>query len=329
MNIEENVSLADKNWFKTGGAARFFCQPHDVHEFTQALAFAREHKLSIFVLGHGANILMSDEGFDGLVIAPKLEQVSIDYSNGLVTAGAGVGMPDLIKACLDNNLVGLEEFSGIPGTVGGSMYINIHYFEFLLSNFLASARVIEVQSGQILAVDPAWFSFGYNTSTLQAGKFYLVDATFKLKPVSPLEAAFARGRSVEMIRHRVARYPTARTCGSFFRNFHLDEIPFLINDKKIPFVAYYLDKIGVKGALRFGNAVVSHQHANMIVTLEGATSNDVIELVREMQRRVYEQFGIVPQPECQLVGFAKYPLLDVSKNIPKPHHAKFFHDNQP
>lgn len=309
MNIEKNVSLADKNWFKTGGQARFFCQPHDAQEFAQALAFAHEHKLSIFVLGQGANILISDDGFDGLVIAPKLAEINIDYLKGLVTAGAGVGMPDLIKACLDKNLIGLEEFSGIPGTVGGSMYINIHYFEFLLSNFLACARVIDAQSGQVFEVDPAWFSFGYNTSTLQAGKFYLVDATFNLKPVSPLEAAFARGRSVEMIRHRAARYPTARTCGSFFRNFHADEIPFLINDKKIPFVAYYLDKIGIKGALRIGNAVVSHQHANMIVTLEGATSSDVIELVREMQRRVYEQFGIVPQPECQLIGFAQYPLM--------------------
>lgn len=309
MNIEKNVLLADKNWFRTGGLARFFCEPHDAQEFAQALCFAQEQKLSIFVLGHGANILISDDGFNGLVIAPKLKQVSIDYSTGLVTAGAGVGMPDLIQACLDKNLVGLEEFSGIPGTVGGSMYINIHYFEFLLSNFLAHARVIDAQNGQIFEVDPAWFSFGYNTSTLQAGKFYLVDATFKLSPVSTLEAAFARGRSVEMIRHRAARYPTARTCGSFFRNFHIDEIQFLINDKKIPFVAYYLDKIGIKGALRIGNAVVSHQHANMIVTLEGATSTDVIELVREMQRRVYEQFGIVPQPECRLIGFEQYPLM--------------------
>ncbi len=309
MNIEKNISLADKNWFGTGGVARFFSQPRDDQEFEQAISFAKENNLPIFVLGHGANILVSDNGFDGLVIAPKLEQVSIDYSKGLVTAGAGVGMPHLIKTCLDKNLIGLEEFSGIPGTVGGSMYINIHYFEFLLSNFLSSARIIDAQSGQIMRVDPAWFCFGYNTSTLQAGKFYLVDATFKLSPVNSLEAAFARGRSVEMMRHRAARYPVARTCGSFFRNFHVDEIPFLINDKKIQFIAYYLDKIGVKGALRVGNAIVSHQHANMIVTLEGATSNDIVALVREMQRRVFEQFGLVPEPECRLIGFDQYPLL--------------------
>lgn len=309
MNIDSNVPLADKNWFRTGGTAQFFCEPANDQEFAQALEYAQSKNLAIFIFGHGANILISDDGFNGLVIRPKLESIVVDQENGMVVAGAGVGMPELIKRCLDHNLVGLEEFSGIPGTVGGSMYINIHYFEFLLSNFLTSARVIHAQTGKIFEVDRAWFRFGYNTSTLQSEEFYLVDATFQLKKVDVLQAAYAQGRSAEIIRHRTARYPSARTCGSFFRNFHQDEIPFLINEKKIIFVAYYLDKIGIKGALRVGNAIVSHQHANMIVTLEGATSADVIELAREMQRRVFEQFGIIPDTECRLIGFEQYPLL--------------------
>ena len=82
-----------------------------------------------------------------------------------------------------------------------------------------------------------------------------------------------------------------------------------IDKKKIIFVAYYLDKIGVKGSLRCGNALVSHQHANMIVNLGQATSTDIITVASEMQRLVQEKFGILPQPECQLIGFKKYPLL--------------------
>jgi UDP-N-acetylenolpyruvoylglucosamine reductase len=143
------------------------------------------------------------------------------------------------------------------------------------------------------------------------GEYYLLDATFKLKKIDAIEAAFARGRSVEIIRHRRQRYPYANTCGSFFRNFHTSEVPFEINGKQICYVAYYLDKIGVKGVLRVGGAVVSYQHANMIVTNPGATSDDVIQLVRSMQQLVFDHYGIVPQPECQLLGFKTNPLLSM------------------
>jgi UDP-N-acetylmuramate dehydrogenase len=308
MLIQESISLHDKNWFATGGNARFYAEPETEQDFQQALAFARGRSLDIFVLGEGANILISDQGFDGLVIRPMLKQLTFQPDAELVTAGAGVRLPDLINNCLDNGLSGLEEFSGIPGTVGGAVYINIHYFEFLLSQFLVKARVIDGQTGEVFDVDPSWFHFGYNQSKLLEKKHFLLSATFKLKPVTELEAMYAKGRRDEIIRHRQQRYPRSNTCGSFFRNFHADEIPFKINDKTIPFVAYYLDKIGVKGALRVGNATVSHQHANMIVTLPGATSSDVIELVRTMQHKVFEAYGIVPQSECQFVGFKAEPL---------------------
>jgi UDP-N-acetylmuramate dehydrogenase len=307
MLIEQNISLADKNWFRTGGPAAWYAQPETADDFKTAIAFAQSHALSIFVLGQGANILISDAGFNGLVIHPNMQDIII--SSNTVTAGAGVSMEHLIDHCLKNNLSGLEEFSGIPGTVGGSVYINIHYFQFLLSHFLVSARVIHATTGAIKTVDEDWFAFGYDTSTLLAKEYFLLDATFKLALVDAQQAAFARGRSVEIIRHRRQRYPYANTCGSFFRNFHADEVTFETNGKKLCFVAYYLDSLGIKGSLTFGGAAVSHQHANMIVTKQGATSNDVIELVRAMQQRVRNTYGITPQPECQLVGFEEYPLL--------------------
>ena len=134
--IQTNISLKDKNWFKTGGNAAYYAEPSTVEEFQLSLAFAREFSLPIFVLGEGANILISDEGFEGLVIRPALKKITIieqTATNALVHAGAGVRFDDLIEYCLNNNLIGLEDFSGIPGTVGGSVFINIHYFEFLLS----------------------------------------------------------------------------------------------------------------------------------------------------------------------------------------------------
>lgn len=310
--IQTHVSLHDKNWFKTGGNAHYYCEPLTYEEFAVALLFAKENHLEVFVLGEGANILISDNGFAGLVIRPKLDKISIirnEDSFSLVNAQAGVEFQQLIDFCLKNQLIGLEEFSGIPGTVGGSVYINIHYFEFLLSQFLVQATVIEKTTGYIMTVDNAWFNFDYDTSALFDQQYYLLDATFKLKNCTELEAAYAQGRRDEIIRHRVRRYPNANTCGSFFRNFHDNEVSLEVNGKKMIFVAYYLDKLGVKGVLQKGGARVSHQHANMLVTSATATSQDVIDLVRTMQELVSANYGIIPQPECQLIGFKEYPLL--------------------
>lgn len=312
LPIQTNVPLADKNWFGTGGAARFYCEPRTAQEFQEAIIYATAHNLEIFILGQGANILISDDGFDGLVIRPFLnttEIITINENAALVKAGAGLTMPNLIDYCLNNNLIGLEEFSGIPGTVGGSVYINLHYFEFLLAHFLVAAEIIHKKNGTLETVDAQWFNFGYNDSQLHKKDYFLVSATFRLKVATPKETAFAQGRRTEIIRHRAHRYPQVRTCGSFFRNFFPHEVTLEVEDKKIIFVAYYLDKIGVKGTLRSGNAIVSRQHANMIVNVGNATSSDIITLAYNMQKLVLDAFNIVPQPECQLIGFKKYPLL--------------------
>lgn len=310
--IEQNITLADKNWFKTGGNAEFFCHPSTPEEFAQALLFAYQQSIPVFLLGKGANILIADDGVPGLTIQPHLtyiHQQTIDDTKVAVTAGAGVDLHSLIIYCLDNGIVGLEEFSGIPSTVGGAVYINLHYFEFLLEHFLLNARVIDAKTGQLMTVDNAWFNFGYNTSRLHMRDYYLVDATFLLTRVDQYKAAFAHGRHTEIIRHRARRYPAKNTCGSFFRNFHEDELVTTYEGKKIPYVAYYLERAGVKGVLQIGDAIVSHQHANMIVNMGNATTDNIITVAQTMQQRVHEIFGIVPQPECQLIGFKNYPLL--------------------
>ena len=310
--FQSNVPLAPLNWFKTGGNALLYAQPTTAAEFQTALSYSQAIEMPVFVLGDGANILISDDGFDGLVIKPQLNTIKryvLDDLHECVEAGAGVRFPDLITWCLDQQLIGLEEFSGIPGTVGGSVYINIHYFQFLLSQLLESAVVVHKTTGELLHVSNEWFSFGYNQSKLHDHEHYLVSATFKLKKVDQATARYAQGRRAEMIRHRAQRYPTSHTCGSFFRNFYEHEVTRMSQGKKLIYVAYYLDKIGVKGELNMGDAIVSYQHANMIVNRGTATSSDIIGLACKMQELVLDQFGILPQPECQLIGFKKNPLL--------------------
>jgi UDP-N-acetylmuramate dehydrogenase len=315
--IKTNIPLADKTWFKTGGLACYYCEPTNNIEFCQALSFARTHNFAVFVLGHGANCLISDTGFDGLVIRPALTQITLEFLENTTTssdtvfvkAEAGVSFAELIHWCLDHNISGLEEFSGIPGTVGGSVFINIHYYEYLLSDFLIQAQVLCKATGNILTVDKHWFNFGYNYSTLHTQEYYLLNAVFQLKQVSATQAAYARGRSYEIIRHRHKRYPAYNTCGSFFRNFYEHEVTLTSAGKKLIYVAYYLERLGVKGELSHGGALVSHQHANMLINTGNATSNDIVTLARTMQELVYTKFKILPQPECQLIGFKEYPLL--------------------
>lgn len=313
LTILQNIPLADKNSFGTGGNAKFYCRPKTALSFAQALSFADNHNLDIFVLGNGANVLISDQGFAGLIIHPALEKIEIisnTHQNNkaeiLVKAGAGTCLETLINFCLDNQILGLEEFSGIPGTVGGAVYINLHYYEFLLEHFLISATVIDKKTNEISIVDPAWFEFGYDQSKLQYKDHFLIDATFKLKKADALITAYAKGRSQEIIRHRRKRYPYKNTCGSFFRNFHPHEVAH--THKQLIYVAYYLDQLGVKGELSIGGASVSHQHANMIVCANG-TSTDILELTLKMQKMVHYTYGIKPQPECQLVGFDNNPFL--------------------
>jgi len=310
--IQQNIPLHDKNWFGTGGPARFFAEPTTAQEFQEALAFARAHTLPVFILGQGANILISDAGFPGLVIRPALREIRIvseTTENVILQAGAGVTIHDLILWCLDNNISGLEEFSGIPGTVGGSVYINLHYYDFLLDHFFVEGTIIEKNTGIISTVPSAWFNFGYDQSRLHDGTHFLLSATFSLKKISALETSYARGRREEIIRHRVKRYPAKNTCGSFFRNFHDNEVTLMSAGKKMIYTAYYLDKLGIKGELQVGDAIVSYQHANMLVNKGNATSADIVGLARQIQKQVKAQFGIVPQPECQLIGFGQYPLL--------------------
>lgn len=324
--IQTNVPLSDKNWFQTGGPARFFALPTTAQEFSDAIVYAHHFELPIFLLGAGANILISDEGFSGLVIHPQLNELSIylaDENEALLTAGAGVSLPTLIEYCLKHQLLGLEEFSGIPGTVGGAVYINLHYFEFFIANFLVSAQLIDAKTGELMTADRDWFAFGYNKSRLQEVNQYVVTATFRLKRGSDQEITYAKGRCHEIIRHRAARYPQSRTCGSFFRNFHDHEVSVEDNGKKMIYIAYYLDKLGVKGQLQVGGARVSYQHANMIVNQGHATTADIIAVARCMQELVVEKFGILPQPECRLMGFKEYPLISVfAKAMPDRQEIK-------
>ena len=131
----------------------------------------------------------------GLVVRPQSKNIVYEIKNdeALVTADAGVTIEELITYCLNNSLLGLEEFAAIPGTVGGSVFINIHYFKENLQKFVINGTVLDKSTSEILNVDRNWFEFGYDHSKLHERTHYLINATFKLKKASDVETAYAKG----------------------------------------------------------------------------------------------------------------------------------------
>ena len=298
ITIQQNKPLNDKNWFKTGGPAKYYCEPKNIHEFQEALEYAQTKNVDVFVLGEGAHVLISDNGFNGLVIRPKIKNIThyTSDNHAYVTASAGNSVHELITYCLNNNISGLEDLSGIPGSIGGALNTNMHYLNCTIGNFVSEITMIEKKSGKI--VKTTW-------PIQNKKKYFILDATFKLKIVSDIKCAYYKGQHDELIRHRNRMYPTSNTCGFFFKNFKKAKL----GNNKMPYIIYYLDKLGLRGNLSFGGATISYKHPNMLINKTNATTTDIINLARKIQKIIYEKFGITPQPECQLIGFKEYPLL--------------------
>lgn len=311
--ISQKISLKKYNWFELGGDACYFAQPKNIIELESVINFSHENTLPIKILGLGANVLISDAGYNGIIIKLPDHNIShyyIDKDTGILQADAGCTIEALIEYSLNKCfLFGLEEFSGIPSTVGGALFINLHYYSFLISQFIYNAHIYDINEKKFFTVTADWFEFGYDSSKVKNNKKYIIiSASFILKRNNLLYAEYAKGRSIEIIRHRQNRYPYQKTCGCFFKNITIEEAPTNHEGKKILSAGYYLDKIGLKGELKMNNCSVSSRHANMLIHNGSGTANDIIEIAKIMQKSIYDKYGFLLEPECELIGFDKYPL---------------------
>jgi UDP-N-acetylmuramate dehydrogenase len=299
MKIQEKVTLKPYTAFKIGGPAQFFCEPMNSDEVIEALSFAKENNLPAFVLGLGANILVSDSGFQGLVVRQRNETISI--KDNFIIAQAGAVVESLINTALAENLIGFEDFSGIPSSVGAALYINLHYFDAFIANLVRSALVLNKETLKVRDVDSSWFNFNYDNSKLKTDEYHvLLEAKFELKKVDDYTKHEAIGKSKEIIRTRKYKYPSEPSVGSIFQNLNSEEQ----KQYGLPTrsVAYLIDVCGLKGT-RVGDALLSHRHANMIVNVGDARAEHVLELAQIIKEKVKERFGADLRFEVQLVGF--------------------------
>jgi len=293
--LERSEPLASYTTFRIGGPADLLYNATTADDLAIAVQSARDLDVPYFVLGLGANILIGDNGFRGLVIRNTCDRFEFSNDGKLqVESGAVVG--DIIPKAVERGWSGLEHYVGIPSTVGGAVWQNLHFLEpeperkktMFIADVFDSAEILS-EEGERRVVDKTYMKFGYDTSILHSRRDIVLSATFQL---TPGDTAVMHRVMQENLSWRGSRHPWLQlhpSAGSIF--------------KKIEGVGAgrLIDQCGLKG-FRHGDAQISHIHANIMVNLGHATAKDVRELIVIAQESVEKKFGLHLEPEISFVG---------------------------
>jgi len=293
--LRRDVSLAPYTTFRIGGPADLFYEADSADDLARAVLAARETRTPYFVLGLGANILIGDRGFRGLVIRNAGARVEWG-ADGRVSAESGAVMRDLILESVRRGWSGLEHFVGIPSTVGGAIWQNLHFLSpaperertVFIAEVFQDCDILSAENER-RTVTADYVRFGYDDSVFHHRPDIVLRARFALRPGEP--AAMHRVLQ-ENLAWRGARHPWLDwhpSAGSIFKKIDGEGAGRLV------------DQCGLKGH-RVGDAQISHLHANIIVNLGHATARDVRELIAEAQRAVEERFHLRLEPEIGFVG---------------------------
>lgn len=337
MNIEKNVPLAPYTTFGIGGPALFLICVKNVEELKEALSFAAQKQLRVLVLGGGSNVVIEDSGFDGLVIKIEIKGIEIEQSAGgaVVTAGAGESWDALVERTAQEGLWGMENLSGIPGTVGGAVAGNIGAYGQALSQTVAWVDALDVHTKEIKRFTNAECMFGYRESffSIHSGSYSILRAAFTLTKTPKPELSYKdlaerfkdeKQPSLRAIREAVltirqGKFPdldVEGTAGSFFKNPIVGKevaeelvaaypgLPIFAMPEtdgvKVP-LAWLLDRVlNIKG-LSVGGARLFEKQPLVIAAKKGTPSSDVLELAQKVIEKVKENFSISIEPEVKII----------------------------
>lgn len=339
MHLRENVSLARYTTFGIGGPARWFAEAYTESDILEALAFARDRTISLFVLGGGSNVLISDAGFDGLVLNICLK--GIHENGGKLNVAAGEEWDAVVAYAVSRDLAGLECLSGIPGRTGGTPVQNVGAYGQEVSQTITHVRVYDREAAEFLVLSNADCRFTYRISifnTTARDRFIVTNVNFQLVPGGAPNLSYAdlkrhfSGRAdsptltevreaVRSIRHSkgmliVAGDPDSHSAGSFFRNpivptaLHRDlcarygAVPSYLVDEsrvKVP-AAWLVEQAGFRKGYTLGRAAVSSKHTLALINRGNARATDILALRDQISREVENKFGIRLEPEPVYVG---------------------------
>jgi len=287
-SIKSKVLLSERTSMRVGGPADEFFEPANEAEFLVCLREQYGAHNPYFVLGNGTNVLVRDGGFPGAVISTLKALVGIEIGDdGRLVCGAGEPLSRVCRYAAECGFSGLEELSGIPGSVGGAIYMNAGAYGREICDALISARAYDLNDGNIISLTNRDCGFGYRISVFRTKPVYVLSAEFGL-------ARGDRGRieaeMAEYTRKRNEKQPVELpSAGSFFKRPEGD------------YAGRLIEAAGMKGE-RAGGAQVSEKHAGFIVNTGGATAADVLELAAKVKAGVYEKFNVVLEEEPVIIG---------------------------
>ena len=292
MKIEEGVSLSRLTTLGTGGAARAFARPKTIDELQLALVHARDHGLDVAVIGLGSNLLVADDGFDGLALKLDGELAQTDVQGELLVAGGGAPNAVSLHRARAAGLGGFEFACAIPGTAGGGVWMNAGAYGGDWAGILERALVVDGNRADWRT--PSELGLSYRHSALRHGEV-IARVEFRLTPRPPDEI---KALIADLQAQRKAAQPTnKRTFGSVFKNPEHE-----LSAGRL------LEACGLKGH-KIGGAQISPRHANFIENAGQARSADAIGLMAEARQRAWDRFGVELQHEVQLLGLLELPLL--------------------
>ncbi len=288
--VRPDISLAEFTSFRVGGPAQWYAAPRSQDDLHRALDWATAREVPVIALGAGSNLLVSDRGVAGLVLATRhLRGLAVDESAARIRAFAGTPIATLAWKAAKRGWRGLEWAVGIPGLVGGSVVMNAGAHRACVADSLVSARVLDTVAGGVVTLDRAALGFAYRTSMLQGRRDLVVlEATFALQPGSPQADVMAQSRRNLEHRKRTQPYHLP-SCGSVFRNPPERAAGWLI------------EQTGLKGH-RIGDAQVAERHANFILNCGRAKAFDIARLIGCVRDRVEDRWSIRLHPEVKLLG---------------------------
>ncbi len=285
--IRENVPLATLTSWRVGGPARYFAEPSSVSEITELMAWARTESLPWMVIGKGSNLLIADAGFPGLVIRLGDKFGAVTVEDGLLRAQAGCSTMAAVKAGGQAGWGGVEFLSTIPGTIGGTVFMNAGAHQSCMADILVEATLL-LPDGSVVTEPASGLSYRYRYSNLRERGAVVLEAVIRLTP----KAQEAIQEEVKALsKWRRERQPQGLSAGSVFTN------PAMASAGKL------IEEAGLKGET-VGRAQVSTVHANFIVNLGGASAADVNALIMRVQERIHALHGFWLHPEVVGVGLS-------------------------
>lgn len=284
--IRRNVPLCEYTTFHIGGNADYFAEPKEPQEIFRLIKLCDKYQIPYFVLGNGSNVLASDKGYRGLIIHILSKMNKIEVKENHIYAQAGASLIKTARVAADHFLTGMEFASGIPGSVGGAVYMNAGAYGGEMKQIVSFVRVMD-KNGKIYDISCEKMDFSYRHSIVEKDGLIILGADFVLQPGNEQEIddkmkSFAEARRSK----QPLEYPSA---GSTFKRPE----------------GYFAGKLIMDAGLRgyqYGKAQVSEKHCGFVINRGGATAGEVIGLIRHVQSQVWEQFGVTLEMEVKTLG---------------------------